>query len=110
METNGTVWRACMELFHVVTVSPKGLEGWWRKGRCSLSFDQLVLKVVYDPDNPQMMGIMDRVLTIPVRHKFLQPLESQADKTTNVKEVIELVKKNPRWRLSLQSHKILGLR
>ena len=49
--------------------------------------------------------------TIKADHYFLQPCDLQ-DETKNkkiVNQVIEYIKKNPKWRLSLQTHKILNM-
>lgn len=38
---------------------------------------------------------------------YLQPLEK--DGKMNIKETIEFIKKNPKWKLSLQTHKLIGI-
>ena len=43
------------------------------------------------------------------RHHLVQPLDD-AHADTNVRAAIALVMERPRWRLSLQTHKLLGLR
>lgn len=66
------------------------------------------LKVVFD-------GIHQPVIyeNIKVRHaRFLQPCDT-GDPQRNgiiVNQVVEYVKANPQWRLSLQIHKIVGIR
>jgi len=107
METNGIKWKGEFHNFHTITVSPKTMEGWWL-GTDAPSW--IVFKVVYDPDNPNMKKIMGAALHLPAKAHFLQPLENQEDGSTNVEMVVEIVKKDPRWRLSLQTHKVLGLR
>jgi organic radical activating enzyme len=42
-------------------------------------------------------------------HLLIQPLDN-ADAAANMQAAIDLVMARPRWRLSLQSHKYLGLR
>lgn len=109
METNGIKWTDALHALDVVTVSPKSMEGWWSKdvfeGRANVVF-----KLVYDPSNPEMEEMMEQVLQTQARAWFLQPLEDQENGSTNVKEVIKIVQSDPRWRLSLQTHKVLGLR
>lgn len=129
METNGTIWRPCMRQISTITVSPKTKDGWWVYpglvddgwGRSSV-YGRVVMKVVYDPSNPDMAEIMRRAMEVPCRSHYLQPLETRTDDptrpvyeregvfTTNVEEVIEIIKRDPRWALSQQLHKQLGLR
>jgi 7-carboxy-7-deazaguanine synthase len=49
-----------------------------------------------------------QLLKMQFKHFFLQPLELKGN--TNVEDVVTYVKENPKWRLSLQTHKILRLR
>ena len=44
-------------------------------------------------------------------HLLIQPMDSGSDSTNlaNIEAATEFVRANPKWRLSLQSHKILGL-
>ena len=42
------------------------------------------------------------------KHFFLQPMDSP-DQEKNVLFAVEYCKANPHWRLSLQTHKILGI-
>ena len=44
-------------------------------------------------------------LSLPVRHFFLQPCSC-----LNTDEVIEYIKVHPEWRLSLQTHKLIGIK
>ncbi len=41
-------------------------------------------------------------------HLLLQPLDN-ADQTTNAQACIDFILTNPRWRLSVQTHKVLGI-
>lgn len=45
---------------------------------------------------------------IKCEHKFLQPC-TNSDGSTNVKDVIEYILNHPEWRLSLQTHKLIGI-
>jgi organic radical activating enzyme len=121
METNGTLWRPCMGRLDLITVSPKTKTGWWAEGTPKeLARTSIVaLKVVWDPSNPDMDEIMQRAKRSGWK-LYLQPLETSPTGTpvyernqdfrSNVAEVVEIVKRDPSWTLSLQTHKILGLR
>ncbi len=63
------------------------------------------LKLVY----PQAEIGPEEVLGLGFTHFLLQPLDDRAGGTSNLQAAIEYCLKNPRWRLSLQTHKILGL-
>lgn len=52
---------------------------------------------------------LSRYSTIECSHKFLQPCYN-ADGTSNIDEVIAYILRNPEWRLSLQTHKMIGVR
>ena len=41
-------------------------------------------------------------------HFSLQPLDD-ANQEANIRECIDLVKNNPKWQLSLQTHKMMGI-
>jgi organic radical activating enzyme len=40
---------------------------------------------------------------------FLQPMDS-ADRDANTRAAVQYCLRHPQWRLSLQSHKLLGIR
>lgn len=108
METNGIRWNDAMRCFDTLSVSPKTLDGWWR-GATPYQAMGMDLKVVYDPDNPDLQNLMEVALRVPARGHFLQPLEDQETHETNVQEVIAVVLRDPRWKISIQTHKVLGL-
>ncbi|MBR6291786.1 MAG: radical SAM protein [Bacteroidales bacterium] len=65
------------------------------------------LKVVYDGEHTP-----PNYDYIKTKHRFLQPCDT-GNPTHNaaiVQSTIEYIKKDPRWRLSLQTHKILNIR
>jgi 7-carboxy-7-deazaguanine synthase len=63
------------------------------------------LKLVY----PQDKALPGQFEHLAFDHFFLQPMDSlSAD--ANLKATIAFCTSNPRWRLSLQSHKIIGIR
>ena len=94
LETNGT--RPLPEGIDWVTLSPK--EDWQPLGTVVLEkADEL--KLVFTGQDA------DRWLSFPADHYFLQPCSGK-----NTKEVVRYVLDHPRWRLSLQTHKLLDIR
>jgi 7-carboxy-7-deazaguanine synthase (Cx14CxxC type) len=63
------------------------------------------LKLVY----PQARGEPERYQGLAFTHFFLQPMDSPA-REANTRAAIAYCMEHPRWRLSLQTHKLLGLR
>lgn len=45
---------------------------------------------------------------LPFTHRFLQPLDGP-DREANTVAVVDYCKRDPRWRLSVQAHKLIGL-
>ena len=103
METNGT--RALPPLLDWVTLSPKtGFEGGDGEPCVLTRCDEL--KVVYCGQN---LHVYDKIET---KHRFLQPCycEDAAQHQANLAACVEAVMQNPGWRLSLQVHRVLGIR
>jgi 7-carboxy-7-deazaguanine synthase (Cx14CxxC type) len=96
IETNGTLpvptgvdW---------VCVSPKaGAELVVRTGN--------ELKLVY----PQAGAPPERFRDLPFQHRFLQPMDGP-DREANTHQAIAYCLAHPEWRLSLQTHKLTGLK
>jgi len=63
------------------------------------------LKLVY----PQPKAPPERFEALAFEHFFLQPMDGPA-REANTREAIGYCLAHPRWRLSLQSHKIIGIR
>jgi 7-carboxy-7-deazaguanine synthase len=63
------------------------------------------LKLVY----PQDDALPERFETLAFDHFFLQPMDGPA-RESNTREAIDYCLAHPRWRLSLQAHKIIGIR
>lgn len=63
------------------------------------------LKLVW----PQPGSDVERLAGLDFAHRLIQPLDD-AHAADNVRACIELVMRDPRWQLSLQTHKHLGLR
>ncbi|MGH7560189.1 MAG: 7-carboxy-7-deazaguanine synthase [Gemmatimonadales bacterium] len=62
------------------------------------------LKLVY----PQVGGEPERYRHLDFRHFFLQPMDGP-DRERNTRLALEYCLAHPEWRLSLQTHKILGI-
>ncbi|MGH9404604.1 MAG: 7-carboxy-7-deazaguanine synthase [Terriglobia bacterium] len=95
IETNGT--RPAPEGIDWVCVSPKaGAPLALARG------DEL--KLVY----PQEAGSPEDFERLDFRHFFLQPMDGPR-RETNTRLAVEYCMRHPHWRLSLQTHKLLGL-
>lgn len=95
IETNGT--QPALEGIDWICVSPKADAEWVLR-----SGDEL--KVVF----PQA-GIDPAALEgLSFRHFFLQPMDG-AERDSNTRLAIEYCLSHPRWRLSLQTHKVVGI-
>ncbi len=62
------------------------------------------LKLVY----PQPKAMPDRFETLDFQHFFLQPMDGP-NREANTQAAIRYCLEHPRWRLSLQTHKLTGL-
>lgn len=96
VETNGTLAPPAGKLW--LTVSPKaGAPLTLTRG------DEL--KLVY----PQAGAEPERYAALEFRHFFLQPMDGP-DKARNTRLATEYCLAHPGWRLSLQTHKLIGIR
>jgi 7-carboxy-7-deazaguanine synthase (Cx14CxxC type) len=95
VETNGTLAPPAGELW--LTVSPKaGAPLKLTRG------DEL--KLVY----PQTGAEPERYAQLELRHFFLQPMDGP-EKARNTRLATEYCLAHPSWRLSLQTHKLIGI-
>jgi len=62
------------------------------------------LKLIY----PQAGAAPDRYAHLPFDHFFLQPMDGP-DQAGNTRRALEYCLTHPEWRLSLQTHKMLGI-
>jgi 7-carboxy-7-deazaguanine synthase len=62
------------------------------------------LKLVY----PQSRGEPERYAQLDFEHFFLQPMDGP-DRDGNTRAAIDYCLAHPKWRLSLQTHKLLGI-
>ena len=96
LETNGTLEPP--EGIDWICVSPKaGAETVLRRG------DEL--KLVY----PQPLAHPERFVSADFQHFFLQPMDGP-DLEANTAAAVAYCLAHPQWRLSLQTHKITGIR
>ena len=102
IETNGT--KTLPSGIDWVTLSPKeDVEGLVGNGRVILQ-EADELKLVYsDKVDPS------RWISFPASWHFLQPC-SLSDGSANISETVFYILSHPSWRLSLQTHKFLGIR
>ncbi|HEY0595203.1 7-carboxy-7-deazaguanine synthase [Sphingopyxis sp.] len=96
IESNGTF--AIPRSIDWICVSPKA-------GNELIQTSGDELKLVW----PQAGSDVERLAALDFTHLLLQPLDDP-NAADNVRACIDLVMADPRWRLSLQTHKSLGLR
>lgn len=97
IETNGT--QPAPQGLDWICVSPKAdAELVLRSGN--------ELKLVY----PQEKASPEQFEHLEFEHFFLQPMDSPTAAAVNLEAAITYCTQNPRWRLSLQSHKMIGIR
>ena len=96
VETNGTI--AAPAGIDWICVSPKAGAPWiQRKGQ--------ELKVVW----PQAGFALDELESADFENRYLQPMDN-ALRADNTEKCIAMCLQRPAWRLSLQTHKITGIR
>ena len=103
IETNGT--RPLPPGIDWVTLSPKHGFPSGETEPCVMNHcDEL--KVVY---TGQDLSRYDYIVT---SHRFLQPcfVENEQQRISNLQLCVDAVLQNPQWRLSLQTHRLLGIR
>jgi 7-carboxy-7-deazaguanine synthase (Cx14CxxC type) len=96
VETNGT--RPAPPSLDWICVSPKA-------GAPLVQTTGSELKLVY----PQDDAPPEKFEQLGFRHFFLQPMDGP-DTAANTERAIEYCLRHPRWRLSVQTHKLVGLR
>ena len=97
VESNGTI--AAPANIDWLCISPKG-----RANLVQRSGDEL--KLVYPQIEDEAQP--ERFAELDFRHHYLQPLDD-AEIVANTRSVIDYCLKNPGWKLSLQTHKIIGI-
>ena len=96
VETNGTI--AAPRGLDWICVSPKA-------GAKLVQTTGSELKLVF----PQADAMPETFQNLPFRHFFLQPMDGP-DAKANTDATIRYCLGNPIWRLSLQNHKLVGIR
>jgi 7-carboxy-7-deazaguanine synthase len=96
VETNGT--RPAPGSLDWICVSPKA-------GAPFVQTSGSELKLVY----PQENAPPEKFAALAFRHFFLQPMDGP-DIERNTKDAIEYCLRHPQWRLSIQTHKLVGIR
>lgn len=103
IETNGT--NELPDNLDWVTLSPKGAYDGGREFPLVVdSCDEL--KVVYTGQP------LDDYFNIKASHYFLQPCfcDDERGRMENIGKTVEAVMRDPRWRLSLQTHRFINIR
>lgn len=95
VETNGTL--EAPDGLDWITVSPKGTAPVKLKRASEL-------KLVY----PQPTALPERFADFAATHFFLQPMDGP-HAVDNTRAAVDYCKAHPHWRLSLQTHKYLGI-
>lgn len=95
IETNGT--RAVPEVVDWVCVSPKA-------GADLVQLSGQELKLVH----PQTTLTPDMFAELPFQHFFLQPMDGP-NFQENIASVVAYCMDHPKWRVSLQTHKLIGI-
>jgi 7-carboxy-7-deazaguanine synthase (Cx14CxxC type) len=101
IETNGTI--KVPKGVDWVCVSPKA-----GSDLVVLQADELKL-VIPQNDHQKLEKLMARFEGMDYRNRFLQPMDGPNLKS-NTQLAVSLCQKRPLWRLSLQSHKLIGIR
>jgi 7-carboxy-7-deazaguanine synthase (Cx14CxxC type) len=96
VETNGT--RTAPKSLDWICVSPKA-------GAPFLQKSGNELKLVY----PQENAAPEKFADLDLQHFFLQPMDG-AEVAINTERAIEYCLRHPQWRLSIQTHKLVGVR
>ena len=96
IETNGTL--PVLEDIDWICVSPKA-------GATLTQMSGNELKLVY----PQPDLLPERVRALDFDHFFLQPMDGP-DQVANTQAAMRYCMAHPPWRLSVQTHKVLGIR
>ncbi len=106
MESNGT--RQAPKNLDWLTLSPKFIAGQWRIDKTEQKAHEL--KVVFDGvSNPQ--SLIDSYPFLPTL-RYLQPCDTNEPHRNALilSDCIKYIEAHPEWRLSLQTHKLIGIK
>ena len=112
MESNGT--RPAPRNLDWLTVSPKE---WWKVNGGGWMENSNVrrpdeLKIVFDEDMPERLSSLHLPPSTLHALLYLQPCDT-GDPVRNadiMQRCVEYIKQHPQWRLSLQTHKLIGIK
>lgn len=106
MESNGT--RRAPQNLDWLTLSPKFLAGQWRIDTTGQKADEL--KVVFDGVSDPQQLIDSYPFLPPLR--YLQPCDTDEPQRNLLilNDCIKYIEDHPQWRLSLQTHKLIGIK
>lgn len=108
METNGTKRIPGATSYYAgITVSPK--KPMRADQKWNFQCHRASLKVVFDIANPALEKIISTWGELSWNHKFIQPVY-RGKKPIDMLMVLGFLAENEGWRLSLQTHKMIGLR
>ena len=114
MESNGT--RPAPQNLDWLTVSPKirGTRYEVRDTRYEERGERVPdeLKVVFDENTDPEAYLVPRISHLAPRHLYLQPCDTgDAERNARIiNRCVEYIKEHPHWRLSLQTHKLVGFK
>lgn len=103
VETNGSIVPPFVEELDHVTVSPKWLDERWKLCRGT---DLKLVVPAFDPGRALELVSEAEDPDLAFRHWFVQPQDGHAGAQAWAKA---FALGNPRWRLGLQTHKLIGL-
>lgn len=107
MESNGT--RPAPKNLDWLTVSPKENGGSWV---CWYEGTRIPdeIKIIFDEDTPQKLSSL-HLAPSTLHQQYLQPCDTGNPQRNAeiVKACVAYIKQHPEWRLSLQTHKLIGI-
>jgi len=109
VETNGTL--PLPEGIDWVTCSPKSLTPTLSKGEGATTIDELKVLFMGDGTDPEASLLGGRFGGRPAR-LYLQPLDTGDEERNRIilRDTIAYIMQHPKWSLSLQTHKLLGIK
>lgn len=112
METNGTFWNECMTTLDHIAISPKAgkplhedLINWLYHG-ARIENQTAELRFIVDSKDTIVPNI-----EFPHTHLYVSPkFDMRNIYPACLKRALEIVEEKPRYRLSVQTHKLIGVR
>ena len=115
MESNGT--RPAPRNLDWLTISPKVMKGekWDSEGKVpdeiKIIFEENTAEELSSPSSPLSSFLLPLFSLLPPPLLYLQPCDT-GDAARNafiLKSCVSYIKQHPQWRLSLQTHKLIGI-